>query len=136
MLTGDGWLDCIHIFTDASGESHFGDIRVKLTESQLAPPAAAFLASTPWPARSFLFATFPAGWVGEWHPTPWPQVYFQLSGRLEVEVSGGEVRQTSAGAVYVVEDLLGKGHVTRVVGDEPVIGALVRFEGRLESELA
>jgi hypothetical protein len=46
---------------------------------------------------------------------------------LEVQVSDGEVRRLSAGAVVYLEDTEGKGHTTRVVGDEAVSGVFVQL---------
>ena len=46
------------------------------------------------------------------------QFIFVLQGNLEVEVSDGETRQFGAGAVILVEDTSGQGHITRVAGEE------------------
>ena len=43
---------------------------------------------------------------------------FCLSGILEVEVTDGEIRRFGPGAVILVEDTTGKGHVSRIIGEE------------------
>ena len=72
---------------------------------------------------------FPAGWFGDWHPSPRRQLYFNLGGRLEVEVGDGETRRVGPGAIVLLEDLTGTGHVTRVVGDERSTGVFVQLSG-------
>ena len=46
----------------------------------------------------------PAGWVGDWHPSPKLQWWFQLAGEVEVEVGDGEKRRFVAGSIVRVED--------------------------------
>jgi quercetin dioxygenase-like cupin family protein len=43
---------------------------------------------------------------------------FCLSGEIEAEVSDGEVRRFGPGAVILLEDTSGPGHITRVVGED------------------
>ena len=68
-------------------------------------------------ADSVIVISSPAGWHGDWHPAPRRQLMFMLVGELEVRVSDGQVRRLSAGDVFLVEDTVGKGHVSTVVGD-------------------
>jgi hypothetical protein len=42
-----------------------------------------------------------------------------LSGEAEIEIGDGTVRRFGPGDVMLAEDTTGRGHVTRVVGDEP-----------------
>lgn len=115
------------IWTDADGASHFEDVDVEMTPGQYAPPAPPFDVSTPLAAERAMFCSIQPGWHGDWHPTPRRQFYLQLSGRLEVEVSDGEIRRLDPGHVVLTEDLDGAGHATRVVGDVPSVGAFVHL---------
>lgn len=115
------------IWTDAEGGSHFEDVDVELTSGQYAPPAPPFDVSSPLAAEGAMFCSIPVGWHGDWHPTPRRQFYIQLAGQLEVGVSDGEVRRLDPGDVVLTDDLDGTGHVTRVVGDLPVVGAFVHL---------
>jgi quercetin dioxygenase-like cupin family protein len=45
---------------------------------------------------------------------------FVLSGELDVEVTDGELRRFGPGDVILVEDIIGKGHISRALGDERV----------------
>jgi hypothetical protein len=115
------------IFADEHGETHFEDVDVELSPRNFAPPAAPLTVATPVPARQCVLMTMPAGWFGDWHPTPARQFFFQLSGEIETEVSDGEVRRFSPGSIHFLDDVAGKGHVTRSVGDTDVLGAFVQL---------
>lgn len=115
------------IWTDDAGTSHFEDFDIELRSTDFAPPAPPFDLSEPIVAERAMLFEFPAGWFGDWHPSPRRQLYFNLGGRLEVEVGDGEVRHMAPGDVVLLEDLTGAGHVTRVVGDEPSRGAFVQL---------
>lgn len=110
-------LNYIRISNDQNGETHFQDVTPALAAVDFAPPAPPFNVSPPMPSQRMLLASVPAGWVGDWHPTPQRQFAILLSGQLEVEVSDGELRRLGAGSVVLLEDVSGKGHLTRVVGD-------------------
>jgi quercetin dioxygenase-like cupin family protein len=109
------------IYADASGESHFEDVEVELHEAAYAPPAPPYAVSDATPASAVLMTRLPVGWFGDWHPTPRLQWWFQLAGELEVSVTDGETRRFVAGDIVRVEDTTGRGHTTRVLGDEDVL---------------
>lgn len=115
------------IWTDEAGGSHFDDIDIELTASDYAPPAPPLDVSAPYPAERALLFEFPVGWFGDWHPSPCRQLYFNLGGRLEVEVGDGETRRLGPGDIVLLEDLTGDGHVTRVVGDQASRGVFVQL---------
>lgn len=58
------------------------------------------------------------GSVVDWHPAPRRQYVITLSGRGELEVAGGQKIPVGPGHIELVEDTTGKGHITKVVGDE------------------
>jgi hypothetical protein len=60
----------------------------------------------------------PAGRVSDWHTAPRRQYVITLSGRGELEVSGGKKIAVEPGHIELVEDTTGKGHITRVMGTE------------------
>ena len=60
----------------------------------------------------------PAGRVSDWHTAPRRQYVITLSGRGELEVSGGKKIPVEPGHIELVEDTTGKGHITRVIGTE------------------
>ena len=116
------------IFVDKEGETHFMDIEIGLELVEYAPPAPPLLISQFNPAKRYAFSVFPTGWFGDWHPTPRKQVYFILSGKLEGRVSDGETRQFGPGSIVLVDDTTGKGHVTKVLGSEDVLSAVIHLD--------
>jgi quercetin dioxygenase-like cupin family protein len=76
-------------------------------------------------ASGIAFRVFPPGYVLEWHCAPRRQYSITLSGAAEIEVGDGTVARVGPGDVILAEDLTGQGHVTRVVGNEPRLSAIV-----------
>ena len=120
-------MNYVRLYADADGVSHFEDAAVALAESAYAPPAPPYFISAREDATGVVMTTLPAGWFGDWHPSPRLQWWFQLSGELEVEVGDGEKRRLGPGAIVRVEDTTGRGHTTRVIGDEPVLAVYVHL---------
>jgi len=121
------------IYCDADGTSHFEDLDIELLPSDYAPPAPPFGVSEAIPVSNVVLASFRAGWFGDWYPTPRRQLYFSLSGRLEVGVSDGEVRILESGDMVLVEDVMAPGHTTRAVGDEPSTGVFIHLADEEEN---
>ena len=92
--------DVFRLYTGADGETHFETIE--------AIPVDVTRAS---------FGTMPAGGFGDWHNERRRQFVITLVGVAEITVSDGESRRLPPGSVMLAEDLAGKGHQTRVVGD-------------------
>ena len=116
----------VRLYADAAGESHFEDVEVPLAALDFAPPARPMNLSAFAPAARWAFFEIPAGWVGDWHPTPRRQVFFWLAGAVEITVSDGEVRRFAAGAVLLVEDTTGKGHHSKTVAGD-ALAAVVQL---------
>jgi hypothetical protein len=112
---------------DNDGETHFADADIAVLQQPFAPPAPPVGISEPIAADQALFFHFPAGWYGQWHPVPRRQYYVQTTGELEVQVSDGEIRRFHPGDVVLVEDVNGRGHTTRVVGDDDVCGVFIQL---------
>lgn len=115
------------IYADPNGESHFEEVDLELQEVAYAPPAPPFFVSQPSPASAVVWTTIPAGWSGDWHPTPRLQWWFQLAGEVEVFTSDGELRRFLAGSIVRLEDETGRGHTTRVIGDQDVVAVYAQI---------
>ncbi len=76
-------------------------------------------------AKSITFRVAPAGYVLDWHCAPRRQYSISLSGMAEIEVGDGTIARVGPGDIVLAEDLTGQGHVTRVVGSEPRVYAIV-----------
>jgi len=60
----------------------------------------------------------PPGRVADWHTAPRRQYVITLSGHGELEVAGGKKILVGPGSINLVEDVTGKGHITRTIGNE------------------
>ncbi|CAI8046801.1 hypothetical protein GBAR_LOCUS25879 [Geodia barretti] len=61
----------------------------------------------------------------DWHPAPRRQYIISVSGNVEIELGDGTKHTFNPGDARLVEDLTGKGHITRVPGDTPSISAVI-----------
>ena len=120
-------MQYVRIYTGSDGETHFEDLDIDLKEVNFAPPAPPVHLSEFKTAKQWMFFVIPPGWVGDWHPTPMRQAFFYLSGQAEIEVGDGETRIFLPGDACIVEDTTGKGHRSRVVGDEPSFEVCVQM---------
>ncbi len=118
----------VRVYADSIGESHFEDLTIDLNEIDFAPPAPPIFTSELNPSSSYGFVSVLPGWESEWHPAPKRQFMFYLSGTIEAEVSDGEIRQFGPGSITLVEDTTGKGHKSRVIGSERVVGVVIQLE--------
>jgi hypothetical protein len=60
----------------------------------------------------------PPGRVADWHTAPRRQYVITLSGHGQVELIDGTKIELGPGGIDLAEDLTGKGHITRTVGNE------------------
>jgi len=67
----------------------------------------------------------PPGYVLSWHCAPRRQYSISLSGTAEIEVGDGTVARVGPGDIVLAEDLTNQGYVTRVVGNQPRMYAIV-----------
>jgi len=121
------------LYSDADGESHFEVLDIQFQTVDFAPPAPPLDISTIGEVESCSLLRAAPGWVGDWHPAPFRQLHFYLSGEVEAQVSDGEKRLMRTGDFALVEDTKGKGHRSHVVGDEPVIIVVVKLAHGKES---
>ena len=120
-------MNYARVYADSGGESHVEHVDVPLAAQDFAPPAPPLNISTPTPAAQSVFVMAPPGWYGDWHPAPRRQYYVNLAGDVEIQASDGAVLRLSSGDVALLEDVTGKGHTTRVMGDIEVRGMFVQL---------
>jgi len=104
------------VYTDESGESHFEDIEINFKSVDFAPPAPPLELLEFGSVENCTLLRGTEGWYGDWHPAPYRQIHFYLSGNVEAETSDGEKRHFGPGSIILVEDTAGKGHKSHVVG--------------------
>ena len=105
------------VYSDDAGETHFEDVSVPASYEQSSFSAGGWLISAPVPLEAMLFRRVTVEHGDTPHVAPRRQFIVHLAGEAEVEVSDGEVRRFGPGSVVLVEDVTGKGHITRRVGD-------------------
>ena len=52
----------------------------------------------------------------DWHPAPRRQYIVNLDAGAQITAGDGEVREIKAGEIILVEDISGKGHLSKSVG--------------------
>ncbi len=63
----------------------------------------------------------------DWHPAPQRQVVIHLSGQIEIGLRDGTTHLFGPGSARLTDDVTGTGHLTRVVGSEPLVQAIIRL---------
>ena len=108
-------MSTYRLYTGSDGESHVEAIDLMKT-----PEWGKGLATT-----QISFREDPVGRFIDWHPAPRRQFVIILSGQLEIGLGDGTKQVFGAGDARLVEDITGKGHTTRVHGNQPCITATV-----------
>lgn len=119
-------LTYVRIFVDADGISHFEDCALPLKTRDFAPPTTPLEASAFMPAEGFAVVRFAPEWSGPWHPSPYRQWFFMMSGSLTVTVGDGTERTVRAGDTVLLEDMGTRGHLTRTNGGQQALAVGVR----------
>jgi len=101
-------------YTGADGQTHFDNVETAQAPLEFIPGCPPMDVSAAKPTKAVVFARLPAGWYGDYHPTPRRQFVFTIAGEAVVTVSDGETRRMTPGTVWLTEDTKGKGHLTRV----------------------
>jgi hypothetical protein len=113
-------MKIIRLYTGNDGESHFEEIDVEF--KSLGDSEASPLDVT---GGGVVFRRAPAGHVRDWHPAPCRQYVITLSGQGEIEIGDGTKRRFGAGDIMLADDTTGRGHITRVVSDQPRIYIMI-----------
>lgn len=101
-----------HLYTGPDGQTHAEEVEAKFTTGK--PNEVYKLMAT---SGAELHRAAP-GTVIDWHTAPRRQYVITLSGQGEIEVAGGKKFHVGPGHIDLVEDTTGKGHITRVIGNE------------------
>lgn len=96
-----GSMEVIHVYADADGVSHYR--RVQITGLPKPLPAVK------------VAANFIAPGVEDWHTAPMKLFTINTAGDIIAEFSDGTKVPIGKGDLVYLEDLTGKGHVTRLL---------------------
>ena len=112
------------VYSGSDGKSHIAEVPLQM--KPFSDVEGAHGEGTPMQSASGIaFRVAPPGYVLNWHCAPRRQYSISLSGTAEIEVGDGTVARVGPGDVVLAEDLTGQGHVTRVVGTQPRMYAIV-----------
>ena len=106
-------MKIVRLYTGADNESHFEDIEIEMT------PQGFDLVSALQPAHGVMFRAAPPSHRSGYHCVPRRQYVITLSSQVEIETGDGSACRFGPGDVMLAEDTTGRGHMTRVVGDQP-----------------
>jgi quercetin dioxygenase-like cupin family protein len=107
----------IRIYADADGNSHIQELPIATKPGRTRRTDTA-------PVTGLSYAEYTSSSVEDWHRTPGRQFSISTSGEIEVEVSDGKKHPIHAGDIVFLEDLQGKGHITRIL--TPVTNLFIR----------
>jgi quercetin dioxygenase-like cupin family protein len=108
-------MKVVRIFSGADGQSHFQDLDVETFATLASQVGEGPVRVNQGPAKSF----------SDFHNAPRRQYVVIMSGAMEIEIGDGTTRVLEPGDVLVAEDLTGKGHITRGVGEQPRVSLAV-----------
>jgi quercetin dioxygenase-like cupin family protein len=103
------------LYTASDGQTHADNVEVKMAPTPIYAEAEASEAVKVSEAQFF---RLPKEKVQDWHNPAHRQYVVTLSGRGEVEIAGGQKILLSPGRVVLLENVTGKGHITRSKGSE------------------
>ena len=108
-------MGTFRLYSGTDGQSHIETIDLDKT--------AAWTAGLQ--TTNITFRSAPAGRFQDWHPAPRRQFVIILSGQLEIGLGDGSKHVFGPGDARLVEDTTGKGHTTRVLGNQICVTATV-----------
>ena len=112
-------MKVVRIYTGADNQTHFEDLDVGTFATLSAQVCTGPIRLNQGPAKS----------MSDFHNAPRRQYVVMMSGQLEIEIGDGTKRVFDPGDVLVAEDLTGKGHITRGVGEQPRVSLAVPLAG-------
>jgi hypothetical protein len=110
------------IFTGSDGLTHAEEITVKLAPGG---GSTATELSEMVKATGVQFRRQGPKYFQDWHPASRRQYVVTLSGRGEIELTGGKKIPIGPGHILLAEDVTGKGHISRGVGSEDRISLFI-----------
>jgi hypothetical protein len=102
-----------NLYVDADGETHFRDVEVEWVQDT---PGGKL--SKRQPATGVIFRETSGDYDLDWHPAPRRQYIVNLDAGVQITASDGETRVIGAGEILLVEDVTGKGHLSKAVSGQ------------------
>jgi quercetin dioxygenase-like cupin family protein len=112
-------MKVVRLYTGDDNHTHFQDLDLATFATLATQVGDGAIRLNQGPAKSF----------SDFHNAPQRQYVVVTSGVMEIEIGDGTKRQLGPGDVLVAEDLTGKGHITRGIGETPRISLAVPLAG-------
>jgi len=110
------------LYSGADGQTHAEEMDVKFTPR---PGGDKYEQAEIVKATSTQVVRAAPGYVQDWHPAPRRQYVITISGHGEIELAGGKKIPMAPGRILLVEDVMGKGHLTRTIGNQDRVSIIV-----------
>ena len=107
------------LYTGEDGQSHLEELDLEKGPIEWAAVQK---------AAGVVFRKQDAGYFSDWHCAPRRQYIITLAGGVEIGTGDGTVKRFGPGDVMLADDLTGKGHTTRVVGDGHRISVVIQVD--------
>jgi hypothetical protein len=108
-------MSIIRLYTGPDGQTHIEALDLA-SHPEL---------TTLQPTKGIVFRTSQPGYFSDWHNAPRRQFVITLAGEVEIGLGDGTVHRFGPGHVTLAEDLTGKGHTTRVIGNQPRLSVTI-----------
>ena len=112
-MRGADRLKIPNVYVEANGQSCFGDVELMLTGNSRR------IQAKNQDVLYWQMAMMQPGHFIDFRPSEAPQFVSIMSGRMAITASSGEIRHFSRGDLIMMQDLVGQGHTSRVLGHEP-----------------
>lgn len=110
------------------GTTYFDNEVIPLKMKDFSPPAPPVAVSAPMAAKRVYFISGEAGYVGDWHPKPFPLLIIVLKGIIEIESTSGDKVVLEAGDSSFEKIQPGLIHRTCVIGKNRAYAAIVELD--------
>ena len=104
-------MQVVRIFTGEDGESHIEEMELPFEQVGHA------LRTATEAATGVQFSSLKPTQLVDFHTAPRRQYVITLQGQVEIGIGDGTKRIFNVGDIELCEDLTGRGHTTRSVGD-------------------
>lgn len=108
-----------HLYTGTDGKSHFKDASISMKQSPITGRDTSELMPTTF--ALFMESTELQGY----HVASRRQFLIFLDGEMDITVGDGTIHHFKAGDIMLADDTTGQGHISRVVGNNPVKAVFV-----------
>jgi quercetin dioxygenase-like cupin family protein len=104
-------MPIFRLYSGSDGQSHLEELSFSFVPGEIAEQSPTQAAS------GISFSRIKPGAFSDWHNAPRRQYVITLAGAIEIGLGDGSVHRLGPGDGILAEDLTGKGHTTRAIGN-------------------